>query len=108
MKKSVINMNKKLASVVAAVVMATNASFATASEDFAASWDAADAKRQEAEAVGYEWRDTGKFLKAAKAEAEAGNDEKAMQLVARAMEESVDALAQAERESKLWESRVPK
>lgn len=78
-----------------------------AGDDFSAAWDAADAKRQEAAAVGYEWRDTSKMLKKAKTEAEAGNTEAAMKLVARAHEESVDAIEQEARESALWQSRVP-
>ena len=80
---------------------------AFAGDDFAAAWDAADAKRKEASTIGYEWRDTGKMLKEAKTEAEAGNKEKAMKLVAKAMEQSADAIAQEARESELWAARVP-
>lgn len=76
-------------------------------DDFTAAWDAADAKRIEAAAVGYEWRDTGKMLKKAKEEAEAGNTEAAMKLVAKANEESMDAIAQESREADAWQSRVP-
>ncbi|MGI9318810.1 MAG: SoxXA-binding protein [bacterium] len=75
--------------------------------DFAAAWDAADAKRQEAAAVGYEWRDTKKMLKKAKEQAEAGETDAAMKLVAKAHEESSDAIAQAARESTIWQARVP-
>ncbi len=73
---------------------------------FMAAWDAADAKRQEAAAVGYEWRDTKKMLKKAKAEFEAGNTEMAMKLVTQAREEAEDGIAQEMRESTAWTSRV--
>ncbi len=76
-------------------------------DDFATAWEAAEAKRKEAAAVGYEWRDTGKMLKKAKEEAEAGNTEAAMKLVAKAHEESEDAIAQQAREADLWQARVP-
>ena len=75
--------------------------------DFASAWDEADAKRKQAAGVGYEWRDTGKMLKKAKEEHEAGNTEAAMKLVNQAMEQSADALAQYERETTAWASRVP-
>lgn len=78
-----------------------------AAEDFATAWDAADASRQEAAALGFEWRDTGKFLKQAKQAATDGDLEKAMKLVAKAHEQADDAVAQARRESNLWRARVP-
>ena len=91
-----------------ASVLAASVSFgATASEDFDAAWAEADAKRQEAAAVGFEWRDTKKTLDAAKKAAEEGDMDKAMQLVAKALEESSDAIAQEKRESTLWQARVP-
>ena len=91
-----------------ASVLAAGISFgASASEDFDAAWAEADAKRQEAAAVGFEWRDTKKILESAKKAAEEGDMDKAMQLVAQALEESNDALAQQKRESTLWQGRVP-
>ncbi len=75
-------------------------------EAFQSAWDASDAKRQEAAAVGYEWRDTKKMLKKAQEEFEAGNTEAALKLVARAREESEDAIAQHTRETNAWASRV--
>ena len=90
----------------AALILA--ASFtAFASEDFNAAWEAADAKRAEAGKAGFEWRDTGKMLKQAKEAAEGGDMEAAMKLVAKAQEQSEDALAQGEREANLWQARVP-
>ena len=80
---------------------------ATGSEDFKADWQAADTKRQEASALGYEWKDTKKILKRARKAAEAGENEKAMELVAKALEQSEDAIAQQAREARLWINRVP-
>ena len=77
-------------------------------EDFAMKWDEADAKRMEAAELGFEWRDTGKILKSAKKESEAGNADKAMELVNQAMEQSMDAIAQSQREKENWAARVPK
>lgn len=90
----------------AAVAFSCGSSLVLA-DDFTAAWDAAEAKRQEAAGVGYEWRDTKKMLKKAKEEAEAGNTEAAMKLVAQAHEESEDAIAQQAREASLWQARVP-
>lgn len=101
-------MLKKLIALPIAASFLLFGAAASGSEDFAAAWEAADAKRKEAAAVGYEWRDTKKFLKKAKAEHEAGNTEVAMALVARALEESKDAIAQEAREANLWADRVLK
>ena len=76
-------------------------------DDFTAKWDEAEAMRVQAAEVGYEWRDTGKLLKSAKSESEAGNADKAMALVAQALEQSEDAIAQSQREKEIWASRVP-
>ncbi len=78
-----------------------------ASDEFTAAWDAADQRRQDAAAVGYEWRDTGKILGQAKDAADGGDMDKAMKLVAKAHEQSEDAIAQQAREAKLWQARVP-
>jgi hypothetical protein len=79
----------------------------SANEEFTAAWDAADARRQDASAVGYEWRDTKKILGQATAAAGEGDLEKAMKLVAKAHEQSEDAIAQQAREAELWQARVP-
>ena len=103
-------MNKVLRSF-AALLVAGSFSFGSmsvmASEDFNAAWEAADAKRKEAAAVGFEWRDTGKILKQAKAAADEGDMDQAMKLVAKAHEQSEDAIAQQAREENLWQARVP-
>ena len=93
---------------VASIVALTSVSKSVASDEFDASWKAADEQRQEAAKVGYEWRDTKKLLKKAKAANEAGDSDKAMKLVAQAHEQSSDAIAQQARESGLWQARVPK
>ena len=79
----------------------------TSADDFSMKWEEADAKRKHAAELGYEWRDTRKLLKSAKKESEAGNSEKAMALVAQALEQSLDAIAQSEREKQNWAARVP-
>lgn len=98
---------KKLITFPLAALLLVSCASVSSNEDFASAWDAAEAKRKEAAAVGYEWRDTKKMLTKAKEEHEAGNAEAAMKLVNQAMEESSDALVQHERESTAWASRVP-
>ncbi len=78
-----------------------------ASDEFEASWKAADEQRQAAAKLGFEWRDTKKLLKKAKAANEAGENEEAVKLVAKAHEQASDAVAQHEREGGLWQARVP-
>lgn len=51
---------------------------------FQQSYDSAAAALKTANSVGGEWRDTGKFMKQAKAAAEAGDFAKAQKLVAKA------------------------
>lgn len=100
---------KKIMKLVIPVALLSMAIGATsfASEEFTAAWDAADQRRQDAAAVGYEWRDTGKILGQAKDAADGGDMDKAMKLVAKALEQSEDAIAQQARESALWQARVP-
>ncbi len=101
-------MLKKLISLPIAATFLVSCASVSSNDDFATAWEAADAKRKEAAAIGYEWRDTKKFLKKAKAEHEAGNTEAAMKLVARALEEAEDGIAQQAREADLWAQRVIK
>ncbi len=100
-------MIKRLITFPLAALFLVSCASVSSNDDFASAWDAAEAKRKEAAAVGYEWRDTKKMLKKAKSEHEAGNTDAAMKLVAQALEESNDALVQHERESAAWASRVP-
>lgn len=76
--------------------------------DFDALWNEANEKRKAVAAINYEWRDTGEFLETAKKEQAAGNHTVALALIAKALEQGSDALAQAEREKDLWQARVPK
>ena len=100
-------MMKKLITFPLAAFFLVSCASVSSNDDFMSAWDAAEAKRKEAAAVGYEWRDTKKMLKKAKEENEAGNTEAAMKLVVQALEESSDALVQHERESAVWAARVP-
>ena len=100
-------MRLSLLKVTATALALSFSSFSASATDFAAAWEAADAKRQEAGKIGAEWRDTGKMLKQAKKAAEEGDEAKAMKLVAKALEQSEDAIAQHARESNLWAARVP-
>ena len=76
-------------------------------DDFAEAWSQADNARLEAAKIDNEWGNTGKILEQAKKAHDAGDKDKAMALVATALEESKDALAQAEREKIAWQARVP-
>jgi hypothetical protein len=76
--------------------------------DFNKAYQEADDMRKKAASMSYEWRDTGKLLKSAKKANDAGKADKAMTLVAKALEQSNDAIAQANREADAWKSRVPK
>ena len=80
----------------------------SSADDFTAAWEAADAQRKQAAKLGFQWRDTRKMLKNAKKAYEGGDADKAMKLVERAHEQANDAIAQQERESTLWQARVPK
>ena len=79
-----------------------------AGSDFDAAWVAADELRLQAAEIRNEWRKTANILNQAKIEHAAGNKDAAMALVAKAHEESADALAQAEREKTAWQARVIK
>jgi NAD/NADP transhydrogenase alpha subunit len=111
--RNIIMKNKHIVALVSALILASGCATATSDTtnasggDFAAAWEAAEAKRKEAGKMGAEWRDTGKMLKQAKKASEDGDAEKAMKLVAKAHEQSEDAIAQYERESSLWSARVP-
>jgi hypothetical protein len=97
----------KLIAPAIAISMLLGTGSVNANEEFNAAWDAADARRMDAAAVGYEWRDTSKMLGQAKAAAEEGDIGSAMKLVAKAHEQSEDAIAQQAREADLWQARVP-
>lgn len=57
---------------------------------------AAEHETNRAKAKGFEWRDTGKLIKKAKAAVKEGDFDKAMKLAGKAKRQSTNALAQAE------------
>jgi len=99
--------NSKIFTPAIAIFLLLGCGSVSASEEFTAAWDAADAARKDAAAVGYDWRDTGKMLGKAKSAADEGDMENAMKMVAQAQEQSEDAMAQQKREAELWQARVP-
>ncbi len=59
---------------------------------------AAEHEQKRAKAKGYEWRDTGKVIKKAKAAMKDGDYEKAVKLANKAKRQSTNALAQYEQQ----------
>jgi len=91
------------------IILSMGLSFnANAGSEFDTAWAAAEDLRLLAAEARNEWRKTADILDQAKAEYAAGNKDAAMALVVKAHEESVDALAQAEREKTAWQARVIK
>ncbi len=91
------------------IILSVGLSFnAMAGSDFDTAWAAAEDVRLQAAEARNEWRKTADILGQAKVEHAAGNKDAAMALVAKAHQESVDALAQAEREKTAWQARVIK
>ena len=75
---------------------------------FDAAYAAADAARKGAAAVKFEWRDTRKILKKAKALAGKGDYAKAVALANQAKAQGEAAQQQAAEQEKLWPSFVTK
>jgi len=73
---------------------------------FKAAYDAAQAARKQAAAVGFEWRDTAKILKKAKKLAKAGRFDKAQALARKAQKQGELATAQAAEQAKTWQAAV--
>jgi len=73
---------------------------------FKAAYDAAQAARKQAAAVGFEWRDTAKMLKKAKKLAKAGRFDKAQALAYEAQKQGELATAQAAEQAKAWRAAV--
>jgi len=112
--RNLVVKNKRIIMLLTSLVFLSGCATATtpdapaaAGGDFAAAWEAADARRKEAGKLGAEWRDTGKMLDQARKASDKGEADKAMKLVAKAQEQSEDAIAQYERESAQWATRVP-
>jgi hypothetical protein len=68
----------------------------------------AEAARKEADALGFEWRDTAKLIKAAKAALEKGQKEESDKLASEALLQGKAALAQARSTEKNWKMMIPK
>lgn len=78
------------------------------SSDYEQVYDAANSLRLQAAALEYEWRFTESILQDAKKAFIGGEKDKAMQLVAKAHQQSELAIAQAKAEATAWEARVVK
>jgi hypothetical protein len=77
-------------------------------ESFQASYEAAEAARMKADALGHEWRDTAEILEQAKTEADQDHFDEAVKLAEEAKFQSERAIEQAESQAKLWQEVVPK
>ncbi len=75
-------------------------------EEFNVAFVEANDLRKQARALKHEWRDTVKILRQAQKAAQAGDLDKAMQLVAKAKFQGEAAIFQANRELSLWKGRV--
>ncbi|MEE9351837.1 MAG: hypothetical protein V3U78_06220 [Thiotrichaceae bacterium] len=79
--------------LLASLLLAFTATSVQAGDDLASVLKEAKAANEKAKSLGYEWRDTGKFMKKASEEKDAG---KAMKLAKKALKQAHDAVKQAE------------
>ncbi len=77
-------------------------------KSFNATYEAAEAARKKAASMSYEWRDTAKILKQAKAAADKGDYKTAEKLANKAKLQGEMAVAQAKEQEQLWQSAVIK
>ncbi len=77
-------------------------------KSFNASYEAAEAARKKAASMKYEWRDTGKMLKNAKAAAGKGDYDTAEKLAKKAEMQGKMAVAQAKEQEQAWQAAVVK
>jgi hypothetical protein len=68
----------------------------------------AEAARKEADALGYEWRDTAKLIKSAKEALDKGQKEESDKLASQALLQACAAKAQARSTAKNWKMMIPK
>ena len=92
--------------LVMAVALLAVAGCADEPSEFDAQFAAAEQLRLKAAEAGYEWLETGKLLELARNEADGGNPDEALALVAKARLQAEAAISQAESESEAWQSRV--
>ncbi len=69
--------------------------------------DQAESQRQQASALGFEWRDTGKFIQQAKDALDKGNKVTAERLAQQALDEGKNAVAQGQLMKSNWENYIP-
>lgn len=100
MKKTILTASLSLLLAACASNGGTSAAADEASQAIAA----AEAARTKAAAVGYEWRDTGKMIKAAKKAAEAKEYDKAVTLAGKAKRQSINAVKQQAEQEKAVQS----
>jgi hypothetical protein len=80
--------------LLASLLLTFTANVAYAGDDLASIIKEAKAENDKAKKMGYEWRDTGKFLKKAESEKDA---KKALKLAKKALKQAKDAQIQAEK-----------
>lgn len=68
----------------------------------------AEAARKEADALGFEWRDTSKLIKSANEALDKGQKEESDKLASLALLQSRAAIAQAKSTAKNWKMMIPK
>ncbi len=69
--------------------------------------DQAETQRQQASELGFEWRDTGKFIQQAKEALDNGNKVTAERLAQQALDEGKNAVAQGQLMKSNWEKYIP-
>lgn len=90
--------NKLLITLLASLVMSANVALAESAKDIIAS---AETAQKKAASVGGEWRDVGKFIKAAKTALKNGDKKKATKLAKKALQQSKDGYSQAMRQAEV-------
>ena len=87
--------------LLASLLLSFSTTAVQAGDDLASTLKEAKAANDKAKALAYEWRDTGKFIKAA---GEEKDSKKAMKLAKKALKQAQDAIKQAE----LYKSAGPR
>ncbi|HHE31329.1 MAG TPA: hypothetical protein ENL07_01475 [Chlorobaculum parvum] len=100
---------KKVLSLLSLLVLMPSGSMLLAAGNACSSAliDQAEAARKVAASLGYEWRDTASLIASAKEACEQGQQAKADELASRALNESQQAVAQAQFMEKNWEMMIP-
>ena len=84
----------------------TSASEADHAETFKAAYEAGEAARKAAAALGFEWRDTKKMLRLAKKLAEKGEYGRAIKLADKAKRQGEQGVVQAREQEMAWRTAV--